>query len=313
MVIEAPKVNHQMEIDEFELLVPWGHIACKWWGPKNIQPIICMHGWQDNAGTFDRLIPKLPNHLSYLVIEFPGHGFSSPLPHGMIYTYSHFLYVLLFVINKFNWTRVSLLGHSLGAMVSYTFASTFPHKCDMVISVDLIKPDTLTKTFDLKFLLRDINHLYVADKRNQENSEPPSYTYENLIKKRLSNKLFPMNTESVQFLVYRGVRPSKSDPNKYYFSCDNRLKEFEIIMPVDVYDDIAKTIVAPFCFIKAEQSIFPGREYIRIVDNLRSNPKFELHRVDGGHHVHLDDPVRIGAIITKFINKHYKQSAHSKL
>lgn len=311
--------------------MPWGHIACKWLGSKNIQPIICMHGWQDNAGenvyiyevihgytlacncnfiktsgTFDLLLPHLPNHLSYLIIEFPGHGLSSPIPHGMIYTYATFLYVLLFVINKFNWKRVSLLGHSLGAMVSYTFASTFPDRCDMVVGVDLIRPDTLTKTFDVKFLLRDINHLYVADQRNQENSEPPSYTYDNLVKKRHANKEFPMNIESVPFILYRGVKPSKSDPNKYYFSCDGRLKQFEILIPVKAYDDIATRIVSPFCFIKARHSLFPESAYAHIIENMKSNAKFEYHMIDGGHHVHLDNAKAVGEVVTKFIEKYHR-------
>lgn len=255
------------------------------------------------SGTFDRLIPHLPNHLSYLVIELPGHGYSSPIPHGMIYTYATFLYVLLLVIKKFDWKRVALLGHSLGAMLSYTFASTFPDRCAMVISVDLIKPDTLTKKFDRKFLLRDINNLYVADKRNQEeNNEPPSYTYEKLIQKRHSNTVFTMDIESIPFLMYRGAKQSKSDPNKYYFSCDSRLKEFEILIPIDVYDDIGQRIVAPFCFIKATRSLFPESEYTRIIENMKSNQKFELHRIDGGHHVHLDRPEAVAAVITKFLS-----------
>lgn len=293
-----------VQIDEFQIRVPWGHIACKWWGPKNIRPIVCMHGWQDNAGTFDPLIPNLPNHLSYLVIEFPGHGFSSPIPHGMIYTYATFLYVLLLVIKEFKWKKVSLLGHSLGAMVSYMFASSFPDRCDMVISVDIIKPDTLSKTYELKFLLRDINYLYVSDVRNQNNSEPPSYTYDELIQKRLASKEFPMDGESVPFLLYRGVRQSRKEPNKYYFSCDGRLKEFEIIIPINDYNDIAKRIESPFCFIKGKQSYFPESEYTRMIDNFGSNKNFELHRVDGGHHLHLDRPKEVGAVITKFINKY---------
>ncbi len=225
----------------------------------------------------------------------------------MIYTYATFLYTLLLVIRKFNWKRVSLLGHSLGAMVSYTFAATFPHRCDMVISVDLIKPDTLTKDYVLECLVRNINQLYVADKRNQENSEPPSYTYDDLIRRRHASKQFPMDIESIPFLMYRGAKASTKDPNKYYFSCDGRLKEFQIIMPVVTYDDIAKRIVSPFCFIKARQSLFPETEYTRIIENMRSNPNFELHLIDGGHHVHLDDPKPVGAIVSQFL-KTYRPS-----
>lgn len=31
-----------------------------------------LHGWMDNAGTFDTLIPLLPKELSYLSIDLPG-------------------------------------------------------------------------------------------------------------------------------------------------------------------------------------------------------------------------------------------------
>lgn len=52
----------------------------KWWGPRDKQPIIAIHGWQDNAGTFDPLIELLPKDLSILCIDLPGHGLSSHIP-----------------------------------------------------------------------------------------------------------------------------------------------------------------------------------------------------------------------------------------
>lgn len=52
----------------------------KWWGPRDKQPIIAIHGWQDNAGTFDPLIELLPTNLSILCIDLPGHGRSSHIP-----------------------------------------------------------------------------------------------------------------------------------------------------------------------------------------------------------------------------------------
>lgn len=292
------------QIDEFELPVPWGHIAVKWWGPKNIRPILCLHGWQDNAGSFDRLIPLLPNHLSYLVFDFPGHGLSSPIPHGMIYTYEFFFYVLLLVINHFQWKKVSLIAHSLGAMLCYVFASSFPDRCDMIVSLDLTKPDCLGKRFEQIFLLQGIKEQYVADMRNQENTEPPGYTYDELVQKLFTSKMFPIDIESAPFLLYRGVKQCKSDPNKYYFSRDNRLKPFKIFIPVNFYEDMAKQIVSPFCFIKACQSHFRESEYTRIVENMSENPNFELHRVDGRHHVHLDDPKAVSTVMSRFINKY---------
>lgn len=39
--------------EEIEIPVPWGKVAGKWYGSRNRQPIIALHGWQDNSGTFD--------------------------------------------------------------------------------------------------------------------------------------------------------------------------------------------------------------------------------------------------------------------
>lgn len=60
---------------EVKIRVPWGgYIAGKWYGPDNVQPILMIHAWQDNAGSFDPLLPLLPSNFSYLAIDLPGHG-----------------------------------------------------------------------------------------------------------------------------------------------------------------------------------------------------------------------------------------------
>lgn len=47
-------------LSELKLPVPWGHIAAKVWGSQQALPVLCLHGWLDNASSFDRLIPLLP-------------------------------------------------------------------------------------------------------------------------------------------------------------------------------------------------------------------------------------------------------------
>uniref|UniRef100_A0A8C5JEP2 Serine hydrolase like 2 n=1 Tax=Junco hyemalis TaxID=40217 RepID=A0A8C5JEP2_JUNHY len=68
--------------------VPWGHVAAKAWGPSEGHPVLCLHGWLDNANTFDKLIPLLPRGCYYVAMDFSGHGLSSHRPAGCPY---HFL------------------------------------------------------------------------------------------------------------------------------------------------------------------------------------------------------------------------------
>lgn len=44
----------------------------KVWGTPNDHPILALHGWQDNAGTFDKLIPLLPSDLYVVCLDFCG-------------------------------------------------------------------------------------------------------------------------------------------------------------------------------------------------------------------------------------------------
>ncbi|NWY05249.1 SEHL2 protein, partial [Nothoprocta ornata] len=73
---------------EVKFPVPWGHVAAKAWGPAQGHPVLCLHGWLDNANTFDRLIPLLPAGHRYVAMDFSGHGLSSHRPAGSLY---HFL------------------------------------------------------------------------------------------------------------------------------------------------------------------------------------------------------------------------------
>ncbi|NXL51201.1 SEHL2 protein, partial [Podilymbus podiceps] len=73
---------------ELKFPVPWGHVAAKAWGTPEGHPVLCLHGWLDNANTFDKLIPLLPRDCYYVAMDFSGHGLSSHRPAGSPY---HFL------------------------------------------------------------------------------------------------------------------------------------------------------------------------------------------------------------------------------
>merc|ERR1711872_645756 len=82
------------------------------WGHPTGQPWISLHGWLDNAGTFDTLAPLFPPKHRLLCLDYPGHGYSSPLPPGQIYHYLESIGCIRRVADYMGWDKFGLLGHS---------------------------------------------------------------------------------------------------------------------------------------------------------------------------------------------------------
>lgn len=41
---------------------------------------------------------------------------------------------------QFGWTNISIMGHSLGAIIGFLFASVYPNEVDTVIALDAVAP-----------------------------------------------------------------------------------------------------------------------------------------------------------------------------
>ncbi|NXK55045.1 SEHL2 protein, partial [Chauna torquata] len=113
---------------EVKFPVPWGHVAAKAWGPPDGHPVLCLHGWLDNANTFDRLIPLLPRDCRYVAMDFSGHGLSSHRPAGSPYHFLDYVSDVRRVAAALQWRRFTLMGHSMAFLfVSQHFI--FPQFC----------------------------------------------------------------------------------------------------------------------------------------------------------------------------------------
>lgn len=298
---------------EITIDVQWGKVAGKWWGPLNVRPVVALHGRGDNAGSFDRLIPLLPQHLSYFAIDLPGHGFSTRNINGQVHSIINFVYFIHMIREKFRWSKISLIGHSMSAAHVFIYAALFPDKCDMVIVLDTLKPYVRGSQATINQMRDMINSTYKVDSRKNESAEPPSYAYEEIIDKLTQKTIYSAITRESAPHLMRGVEMSKEHPGKMYLPFDRRVKLYYPILFNGISLDMAGRIRSPFCHIKASLSSLLEYFDDEAIEILRQKCQhFETHTVDGDHHVHLNHPERVSGIISQFIMKYRPNAADSE-
>lgn len=301
----SKNIHSQVPTKEIQIPLKFGHIAGKLWGNSNERPILALHGWQDNAGTWDPLIPMILKDRPILALDFPGHGFSSWIPPDMQYYQWELPRIILYLKEYFKMEKVSILSHSMGAIASMRFASVFPDDVDFYIAIDSLIYDDYDLDAVVSKIPKTMKKALISQTRL--NDEPPTYTLEEITKIWHLGTRKSVAMESVQHLLKRGIKASKADPNKYYFSRDSRLK-YTLFNPEDkkFVEALVRRLKCPTLYIKAIDSPYSADAYsIEMREILeQNNENYEFHFVPGTHHVHLNNPELIAPLIKNFIQNH---------
>ncbi|XP_034482567.1 probable serine hydrolase [Drosophila innubila] len=300
------------DYEDVSIWVPWGHIAGRWYGNRKERPILAIHGFLDNLGSYDRLIPLLPDYLGVLCIDLPGHGYSSPLPPGIHYDFFDSAFLIARIMKEFKWSKVSLMGHSFGALLGFIYTSLAPHTVDLVISIEAVLSPMETPDFTETKKLR-IEKYLEEEERNASAIiyEPTSYTLESLTDFVSKITFQSVPKEFAHHLLKRTICKSRLYPNKFYIAKDNRVKYFnELLFGPEFGAEMARRIgKKPFLIIKGCDSPFITEQSNEIISILGyQNPQFEFHEVSGLHHVHLSNATECAKYINPFLNQHRANS-----
>ncbi|MDG2276929.1 MAG: alpha/beta fold hydrolase [Pseudomonadales bacterium] len=111
------------------------NFAAKHWHNSVGYPTFALHGWLDNANTFDLLAPSLAE-LDILALDFAGHGRSDHRPQGVHYHSLFDIQDILAIADQLGWTTFRLIGHSMGAAVASELAALFPDRVESAVLID---------------------------------------------------------------------------------------------------------------------------------------------------------------------------------
>ncbi|KAL7852534.1 hypothetical protein SRHO_G00183190 [Serrasalmus rhombeus] len=268
-------MNHR--VSEFHVPVPWGEIRGRIWGPDNGRPVLCIHGWSDNSGSFNNLIPLLPSDWRCLAIDLPGHGFSSHRPAGVFYGFPYYVADMRRVLEAVQWKCFSTIGHSMGGSIAAMFSALYPEMVEAIVLLD-----------SFGFL--------------------PAHKKEinNIIRKGMDEMIEyeKKMDQSAQTFLERGVKQVDGGDG-VVFSRDIRINLTNIArMDLEQCLDLQAQIKAKVLLIQANQGlikIFPQPEDLFEPMQKGWKDKSTIVTVEGNHHIHINDPAVVAPIITDFL------------
>jgi pimeloyl-ACP methyl ester carboxylesterase len=187
-------------VRELSLELPHLRLAAQAWGDPQLPCLLALHGWLDNAASFDRLAPLLCEHFHIVALDLPGHGRSGHRPPGTWYHYVDYLGDTLAAADALGWTQFGLLGHSLGGAVASMLAAASPQRIERLFLIEALGPLTAEVEQTLTLLQRAISqrHGLPAKALRVFSSEAEAA--------QTRAKAGDLSLEAAQIMVARGIK-----------------------------------------------------------------------------------------------------------
>ncbi len=267
-------------------------LAARVHGPDDGLPVLALHGWTDNAATFDRLAPLLPG-LRIVALDLAGHGRSAHRI-GAPYHFIDYVADVGAVADALGWHQFSLLGHSLGAGVAALLAGTWPDRVRRLALIEGLGPMTEPDA-DAPARLREAlaEELALARRTGGRSGYPDPQA----VARRLATAV-QMQQDSAEVLLARGLHEAL--PGRWDWRADGHLRlPSRLRMTEAQVEAFLRAIACPTLLLRAQPGMPVDAAYfarrLAWVSNLTWVER------PGGHHLHLDDPETVAAVVGPFL------------
>lgn len=248
------------------------------WGDEKAPPILCLHGWLDNAASFHYLAPYLKKRYRLIAIELPGHGQSDHLSKDADYQFVAAISTIDAIIDVLNIHACDVIGHSMGGALGLIYAGVMPERFKRLALIDSF--GAITQQSDN--IAEQLNQALLARRKIASNKR----FFDNIdIAAKARAQVSELDWKTLYPLIERGVCLTKGG---YQWSSDARLKNTSWLRITESqHDSILKAVETPVLLLEAEQGIlnqFPLEHRKSLLKNL------EHHVMVGGHHFHMQYP-----------------------
>ena len=279
-------------MSEIRCELPGLSVAGRAWGPDEGRRVLALHGWLDNAGSFDRLAPELEG-CRVVAVDLPGHGRSGHLPEGWSFHFSGWLTVVDAILGELGWDRCVLMGHSMGAGIASLYASAMPERVDALVLLEGLAPLS-SPASDAPARARRA----LTQDRHAGRKRARVYPTREEAVARHAAAVPSLDARSRDAILSRGIAQVDGG---WAYTHDLRLRTTSIARFTEPQVlSFLSAIACPTLIVRARDGMaFPEA---MVAARVGAIPDARVVEIDGGHHNHLTHAGEVGAAARSFLS-----------
>jgi pimeloyl-ACP methyl ester carboxylesterase len=257
------------------------------WGDPSARPVLCLHGYNDQGPIWDAVAQRLVARGCYVIApDLRGHGLSAHAPDGRGSDLYGFVNDVTALTDALALRDVTLVGHSLGAMIAITWAAQHPERLQRLCLVEPVLPaasaPVLTPQLASEPVARGLSHkprLLASEAEALQIFAAFHPNMERAMQKTLTQRLL---TRTPQGLMWR------TDPNAIGAGRWPRRDEYIAQL---------QTIAVPAGIVFGEDSELVPPQAVEEIASALDSPR--VLAIAGGHWIHHEAPEPVAALIAE--------------
>ena len=263
------------------------------WGNASAPPLFLIHGGADHSRSWDYLAQALRADFHVIAPDLRGHG-DSGWASGSSYNLVDHVYDLTVLIKSERLDKVAIVGHSMGGMVSLTYAGAFPDRVSKLVVLDGVTnfPARRPKPADVRISdwAGDLDKL----------SQRKIHRYPSVVDgaERMRGRNPRLTSEQALHLASHGMKQNADGTYSWKFDPYLRARAPYRLSLEDNFE-LWSRITCPTLLVAASESFLPDPEKAQVMQHFKHA---ELAKIAGaGHWLQHDKPDEVLALIRKFL------------
>jgi pimeloyl-ACP methyl ester carboxylesterase len=191
------------------------------WGNPGAPPLLLVHGGRDHCRNWDWVASALRHDYHILAPDLRGHGDSQWSPDGS-YSVAAYIYDLAQLIHQQELAPVTIIGHSLGGMLTLRYAGIYPESVSKIVAIEGLGMTPRAMVDRAKQPIADRMQRWIEQQRDLSGRLPRRYSSIDEALKRMQEANSHLSPEQARHLTQHGV--NQNEDGTYSWKFDNYVR-----------------------------------------------------------------------------------------